>query len=98
MERGTYNPSITLSLKIAEVFDKSTDDIFYLEPVIKSFIDNTPTGKIRKVLDKLNMEFDELIRLTEMTDEELSDAYTEEQCKKIIKALGIKFEDLFLVD
>ena len=44
------------------------------------------------------MEFDELIRLTEMTDDELSDAYTEEQCRQISKVLGTKFEDLFLVE
>ena len=98
LERGTYNPSITLSLKISEVFNKPTDEIFYLEPVMKSYVDNTSTGKIRKALNKLNMEFKELMRLTEMSDSELTNTYTEEQCRQISKILGTKFEDLFLVE
>ncbi|MCK4382369.1 MAG: helix-turn-helix domain-containing protein [Candidatus Lokiarchaeota archaeon] len=98
LERGTYNPSITLSLKIAEVFGKPTDEIFYLEPVIKSYVDNTSTGKIRKALNKLNMEFKELMRLTEMSDSELTNTYTEEKCRQVSKVLGTKFEDLFLIE
>jgi DNA-binding XRE family transcriptional regulator len=98
MEKGTYNPSITLSLKIAEVFDMPTDEIFYLEPVIKSYVDNSSTGKIRKALNKLNMEFNELMSLTEMNDNELTNTYTEEQCRQISSVLGFKFNDLFLVE
>ena len=30
IERGDYNPSITLALKIAKIFDKSVDEVFYL--------------------------------------------------------------------
>lgn len=30
IERGDYNPSITLALKIAKVFDKPVEEVFYL--------------------------------------------------------------------
>ena len=30
IERGDYNPSITLALKIARVFGKSVEEVFYL--------------------------------------------------------------------
>lgn len=30
IERGDYNPSITLALRIAKVFGKSVDEVFYL--------------------------------------------------------------------
>ncbi|WP_115715187.1 helix-turn-helix transcriptional regulator [Amedibacterium intestinale] len=31
IERGDYNPSITLALKLAKVFDCKVEDLFYLE-------------------------------------------------------------------
>lgn len=30
IERGDYNPSVTLALRIARVFGKSVDEVFYL--------------------------------------------------------------------
>jgi len=30
IERGDYNPSITLALRIAKVFGKTADEVFYL--------------------------------------------------------------------
>ncbi len=30
IERGDYNPSITLALRIAKVFDKPVEEIFFL--------------------------------------------------------------------
>lgn len=30
IERGDYNPSITLALRIAKVFNKSVEEVFYL--------------------------------------------------------------------
>ena len=30
IERGDYNPSITLALRIAKVFEKPVEDVFYL--------------------------------------------------------------------
>ena len=30
IERGDYNPSITLALRIAKVFGKPVEDVFYL--------------------------------------------------------------------
>jgi len=31
IEKGKFNPSVTLALKIASYFDKSVEEIFYLE-------------------------------------------------------------------
>lgn len=31
IERGDYHPSIALSLKIAKIFDKSVEELFWLE-------------------------------------------------------------------
>jgi putative transcriptional regulator len=33
IEKGKYNPSVTLALKIARVFDANVEDIFRLEEV-----------------------------------------------------------------
>ena len=30
IERGDYNPSITLALRIAKVFETTVDEVFYL--------------------------------------------------------------------
>lgn len=30
IERGDYNPSVTLALRIAKVFDTTVDQVFYL--------------------------------------------------------------------
>lgn len=30
IERGDYNPSITLALRIAKIFGKTVDEVFYL--------------------------------------------------------------------
>lgn len=30
IERGDYNPSVTLALRIARVFERSVEDVFYL--------------------------------------------------------------------
>ncbi len=30
IERGDYNPSVTLALRIAQVFEKSVEEIFFL--------------------------------------------------------------------
>lgn len=33
IERNRYVPSLELALVLARIFDRSTDDIFYLEPL-----------------------------------------------------------------
>jgi len=33
IEKGKFNPSVSLALKIASYFDKSVEEIFYLEKI-----------------------------------------------------------------
>lgn len=98
LERGMSNPSLTLSLDISKQLNKSIEEIFYFEPVIKDLINNIKLGDIKEIADEIGIEYDRILKLSEINDEQLSKMYTEEELTKISIALGKEFHNLFLKD
>lgn len=96
LEKGKYNPSLTLSFKLSEILQKPLNEIFYQEPVIKDIIENK--NVTFKELDNLpeivGIDHATLLSFCTMSDEELSQ-YDKSFLMKIAKYLGEKFEDLF---
>ena len=52
LEKGDYNPSLTLSFNLSKLFDKSLDTIFYQEPVIFDVLGNIPFTNLITSLKK----------------------------------------------
>ena len=96
LEKGKYNPSLTLSFKLSEVLNKPLNEIFYQEPVIKDIIENKDIKF--KDLDALpeiiGIDHDILQSFCYMDDEELN-KFEKPILLKIAKYLGKKFEELF---
>ncbi len=98
LERGTSNPSLALSLKIAEILKKSVEEIFYSEPVIREFMGDKTLDEMDEIADITGINIDRIMNLRKINDEQLSEMYTEEELVKVSEALGIKFKDLFTKD
>ena len=98
LERGMSNPSLTLSLDISKKLNKPIEDIFYYEPVIKDLIDNIKLGDIKEIADEIGIEYNKILKLSEIDDEQLANLYNEEVLTKISIALGKEFHELFLKD
>ncbi len=98
LERGTSNPSLALSLKIAEILKKSVEEIFYSEPVIREVMGDKTLDEMDQIADNTGININRIMNLRKINDEQLSEMYTEEELVKVSSALGIKFEDLFTKD
>jgi putative transcriptional regulator len=96
LERGDYNPSLDLSLKLAKVLDKKIEDIFYFEPIINDLIGSLKVNELDEITKKLAINPDKLLHIRDLTDDELSERFTVEELIKISEALGYEFEDLFI--
>jgi DNA-binding XRE family transcriptional regulator len=96
LEKGSYNPSLTLSLKIAEIFDKSIEEIFYFEPIIKDLLGNITLDELENICEQQGIDIDRLIKLKNIDDTQLSTLFSENELYKIAKALGSNFEALFV--
>ena len=95
LEKGSYNPSLTISFKISEIFKKPIHEIFYQEPIIKDILEGKSLSEIREVAEVAGLNLEKLASLSEMDDEQLTKAFKEETITKIAIALGVEFEDLF---
>ncbi|MHA2180118.1 MAG: helix-turn-helix domain-containing protein [Promethearchaeota archaeon] len=95
LERGSYNPSLTLSFKISEILKKPIHEIFYQEPIIKDILEGKSLSEIREVAEAAGISLEKLASLSDMDDEQLTKAFEEETLTKIAIALGVEFEDLF---
>ncbi|KKN02792.1 hypothetical protein LCGC14_1114100 [marine sediment metagenome] len=95
LERGSYNPSLTISFKISEVFKKPIHEIFYQEPVIKNILEGKSLAELREVTEIAGINLEKLASLSEIDDEQLTKDFKEEILIKIALGLGIDFEDLF---
>ena len=98
LERGSSNPSLTLSLDISKTLNKPIEEIFYFEPVIKDLVNNIKLGDIKEIADEIGIDYNKILKLSEIDDEQLSKMYTEEELTKISEALGEEFHKLFLKD
>ncbi|MFW9989101.1 MAG: helix-turn-helix transcriptional regulator [Candidatus Odinarchaeota archaeon] len=95
LEKGDYNPSLTLSFKLTEIFQKSLENIFYQEPIIKDIFKTKSFVESKDVAEKAGISLDKLFSLSEIDDEQLTSNFNENLLDKIAKGLGMQFEDLF---
>jgi len=95
LERGSYNPSLTISFKISEILKKPIHEIFYQEPIIKDILEGKSLSEIREVAEVAGLNLEKLASLSEMDDKQLTKAFKEETITKIAIALGAEFKDFF---
>jgi len=95
LERGSYNPSLTISFKISEILKKPIHDIFYQESVIKDILEGKSLAEIREISEIAGINLEKLALLSEIDDERLTKDFKEDTLIKIALGLGIDFEDLF---
>jgi len=95
LERGSYNPSLTISFKISEILKKPIHDIFYQEPVIKNILEGKSLVELREIAELAGINLEKLASLSEIDDEQLSKDFKEDSLTKIAVGLGIDFKDLF---
>jgi len=98
LERGSSNPSLTLSLDISRYLNKPIEEIFYYEPIIKDLIHNIKLGDIKEIAGEIGIDYNRILKLSEIDDDQLSKIYTEEELRKISEGLGFTFNKLFLKD
>ncbi|MFX1389113.1 MAG: helix-turn-helix transcriptional regulator [Promethearchaeota archaeon] len=95
LEKGSYNPSLTISFKISEILKKPINDIFYQEPIIKDILEGKSLAELKEVAEASDINLEKLASLSEIDDEELTSSFDENVLIKISIALGMNFEDLF---
>lgn len=98
MEKGSYNPSLTLSLKIAEIFNKSIEEIFYFEPIIKNLLGNKTLDELETISEKSSVSTERMIKLKDLNDEQLLINFNEKELIKIAQAIGVSPETLFIIE
>jgi len=94
LEKGSYNPSLTISFKIAEVLEKPLKEIFYQEPIIKDILKSKTLEELESISSEVGITTNKLIRLNNI-DCELNDNFNKLELEKIAEKLGMKFDDLF---
>ena len=98
LEKGDYNPSLTLSFKISETLDKPLNKIFFRVPIIKDKIESLSFKKIKAISENLGLSYDKLVSLTEISEDKLSKDFSEDLLKLISKALDMEFKEIFKID
>jgi putative transcriptional regulator len=95
LETGKSNPSLTVSLNISKILGKPIEEIFYFEPIIRELILDMTVGEMKEISDELGIDFNRIMKLTEIDEEELDNLFTEIELQKIAKTLGQTFDELF---
>lgn len=98
LEKGKYNPSLTLSFKISEIFNKPIEEIFYFEPITKELLGNKTLNELSYAAKITGFDVEKIINLRIIDENQLSEMYSENELRKIVGAFGLEFEDLFLKD
>ncbi|MFX1593842.1 MAG: helix-turn-helix transcriptional regulator [Promethearchaeota archaeon] len=95
LERGSYNPSLTISFKLSEILEKPIDEIFYQEPIIKDILESKSLADLREIAEVAGINLEKLASLSEIDDEQLTSSFNDSILVKIAMGLGMEFEDLF---
>ncbi|UCC20243.1 MAG: helix-turn-helix transcriptional regulator [Promethearchaeota archaeon] len=95
LEKGDYNPSLTLSFKLTEILEKPLELIFYQDPIIKDILEGKSLADLREVAKVAGINLEKLASLSEIDDEMLTSSFNYNLLVKIARGLGMKFEDLF---
>ena len=95
LERGSYNPSLTISFKISEILKKPIHDIFYQESVIKDILESKSLVELREIAEIAGTNLEKLASLSEIDDEQLTKDFKKDLLIKIAVGMGIDFKDIF---
>ena len=95
LEKGDYNPSLTLSFKLTGIFQKTLEDIFFQEPIVKDILEEKSLADLKYIAEMVGINLEKLASLSEIDDEELASSFNESLLIKITRELGLEFEDLF---
>ncbi len=95
LEKGTYNPKLTLSFKLKDELNTSIEELFKFEPIIHDIIGNKTLDELETIHKKYGIEIERLQHLRDVDESDLLVEFTMEELKTISKALRMKFEDLF---
>ena len=95
LEKGNYNPSLTLSFKISEILQKPLNAIFYQEPIIRDIIGHKELNELEKIARNANIPLERLLKLKTIDDDKLLDLFKRYELEDIAKNLGESFENLF---
>lgn len=96
LERGMYNPSTTISIKISKILGKIVEEIFFFEPVIKDLMGNKTLDELDEMAEAIGMSVEKLMNLRKIDEDKISKMYTEDELIKISEVLGVEFEELFI--
>ena len=95
LEKGTYNPSLTVSFRIGEVLNKPLKEIFQQVPIIKKFIEELPLKELKRLAEKINRNIEAIIGLSDLSNTELSSEFSRQELEIISEFLGEKFDTFF---
>jgi len=95
LEKGTYNPSLTVSFRIGEVLNKPLKEIFYQVPIIKEFIEEQSLKDLKILAEKINRNYGTIIGLSDLSNTELSSEFSKQELEIISEFLGEKFDTFF---
>ncbi len=100
LEKGKYNPSLTISFKIAEVLERPLNEIFYQEPIIKDELKEIkykkPYKEVEDFINTQGIDHNTLFQIGDIDEKELSKNFSKEFLEKLAEFLGYKFDDLFI--
>ncbi|MGV9171623.1 MAG: helix-turn-helix transcriptional regulator [Promethearchaeia archaeon] len=98
LEKGNYNPKLTLSLQLSKVLETPIGEIFHFEPIIKDIISHLTVAELEDISRSTNLDADEIMSLRNISDEELDKKYEKADLKNLTDALEKDFNELFEVD
>ncbi|MFX1355808.1 MAG: helix-turn-helix transcriptional regulator [Promethearchaeota archaeon] len=96
LEKGTYNPSLTISFRIAEVLNKPLGEIFFQVPIIKEKIEDKSIKDVKEFAEKQEFDYNLLVSIGDLDEKDLLKKFSREQLEEIAKFLEINFSDLFI--
>jgi len=100
LEKGKYNPSLTISFKVAEVLDRPLNEIFHQEPIIKDELKEIkykkPYKEVEDFINTQGIDHNTLFQIGDIDEKELSKSFSKEFLEKLAEFLGYKFDDLFI--
>jgi len=96
LEKGTYNPSLTISFRIAEVLNKPLGEIFFQVPVIKEKIEEKSIKILKEFAEKQDIDYDLLVSMGDLDEKVLLKKFSRAQLEEIARFLEMEFNDLFI--
>jgi putative transcriptional regulator len=97
LEKGQYNPKLTLSFSISSLFNKPIEEIFSPEPIIKEILGNKTLDELEDLSRETEINLERLIELKNLNENKLSEKFDIKELEGISKALGKNFDDFFII-